>query len=264
MYTAMLRLASVLVPGAARQDWLTEWSSELWYLRNPTKGNVSGSHARPRPWLFCLGAFQDALWMLRNDPDEVPRRVVWLGSPRRCLSILALLAGASYLAALRLPAARPIHILPNLMLIVIAFVLLPVATSLGLGEYSAANTSGNVRRRLFLATKFAFVIPAVFLGGLVLGSILGDRGIQPQATLIAYVFAFRWIVRDQRQRCPVCLRLLTHPTRIGWISSIFLEWHGTEFICTKGHGLLHVPEIAESSYGVQRWQALDASWRTLF
>jgi hypothetical protein len=82
--------------------------------------------------------------------------------------------------------------------------------------------------------------------------------------LFGYVLAFRWILIDQRRRCPVCLRLLSHPTRIGGLSHVFLEWCGTEFICARGHGLLHVPEVATSSYGSQRWPPLDPSWSSLF
>jgi len=57
--------------------------------------------------------------------------------------------------------------------------------------------------------------------------------------------------------------LLTNPTRIGRASQTFLEWYGTEFLCLKGHGLLHVPEIP-TTYSTQRWQDLDPSWGSLF
>jgi hypothetical protein len=69
---------------------------------------------------------------------------------------------------------------------------------------------------------------------------------------------------DQRQRCPVCLRSLANPTRIGSPSQSFLEWYGTELICTHGHGLLYVPEIPTSWYRTQRWQYLDPTWSSLF
>ena len=45
---------------------------------------------------------------------------------------------------------------------------------------------------------------------------------------------------------------------------MLLAWYGTELICVKGHGLLHVPEIPTSSYSRQRWLRLDPSWRELF
>jgi hypothetical protein len=40
---------------------------------------------------------------------------------------------------------------------------------------------------------------------------------------------------------------------VGQASRIFLGWDGTEFLCRKGHGLLHVPETPTSWYGTQRW-----------
>jgi len=65
----------------------------------------------------------------------------------------------------------------------------------------------------------------------------------PQFTLVAYFLAFRWAFLDQRQRCPVCLRLLSNPNRIGQLSQIFLERSGTEYFCINGHGSLYVPEF---------------------
>jgi len=46
--------------------------------------------------------------------------------------------------------------------------------------------------------------------------------IQPYVWAV-YLLAFRWALIDQRQRCPVCLRLLTSPTRIGAPSQTFLD-----------------------------------------
>ena len=76
--------------------------------------------------------------------------------------------------------------------------------------------------------------------------------------------AFRWVLADQRRRCPVCLRRVVCPARIGASSYLLLEWYGTEFVCSRGHGLLQVPEISSSAYGAPRWQPLDASWSGLF
>ncbi len=42
---------------------------------------------------------------------------------------------------------------------------------------------------------------------------------------------FRWILQDQRKRCPVCLRVLSNPARVGQASRNFLAWNGTELIC---------------------------------
>jgi hypothetical protein len=87
---------------------------------------------------------------------------------------------------------------------------------------------------------------------------------QPHGLLVSLILALRWALIDQRQRCPVCLRLLSHPTRIGGPAQTFLEWYGTELICAQGHGLLYVPEIPSSCCNTQRWQYLDPSWSSLF
>jgi hypothetical protein len=65
--------------------------------------------------------------------------------------------------------------------------------------------------------------------------------------------AIRWALADQRRRCPVCLRRLANPVRMGDRSRILLEWSGTELICRCGHGLLHVPEEPAIWFSRQRW-----------
>jgi len=55
------------------------------------------------------------------------------------------------------------------------------------------------------------------------------------------------------------------PPLLGWFRLLGQRsgWYGTEFLCLKGHGLLHVPEIP-TTYNTQRWMDLDASWGSLF
>ena len=148
-----------------------------------------------------------------------------------------------------------------------SLLILPVSTPLSLGEYPANHHSPpwttRLRRWIFLGLKFALVLPIVFCGSLDLLSTIA-MGIQPHGLLIFCIFGFRWVLMDQRRRCPVCLRLLTNPAQIGRSSQTFLEWYGTELMCTRGHGLLHVPEIKTSCYSTQRWMYLDPSWSGLF
>lgn len=148
-----------------------------------------------------------------------------------------------------------------LLMIFVALFLLPATTSLRLGEYP--STGAGFRRHAFLGAKTALLIAVVLCGTLDLTAIAGSD-LQPHAVLVGYIIALRWALNDQRKRCPVCLRRLSNPTRIGSSSQMFLEWYGTEFICTRGHGLLHVPGISTSCYTTQRWLYLDASWSDLF
>ncbi len=115
----------------------------------------------------------------------------------------------------------------------------------------------GLRCWVFLAAKSVLLVLLVVFGVLDLGSAGGF-------VLFSSVWAFRWAVNDHQERCPVCLRRLTNPTRIGEPSHTFLDWYGTEFMCDRGHGLLHVPEIHASCYNMQRWLYLDPSGSNLF
>jgi predicted neutral ceramidase superfamily lipid hydrolase len=156
----------------------------------------------------------------------------------------------------------------SLLVIGMALVLLPVTTTLALGEYPptvhSPNKTARLHRWIFLAIKFALILPIVFCGVLDLAPIISSTGIQPHAMFVGYVLSFRWALIEQRRRCPVCLQLLTNPVRIGQLAHTLLDWYGTESMCPKGHGLLHVPESATISFNTQRWLYLDSSWRSLF
>jgi hypothetical protein len=274
---AILKSASWLVPCEHRAEWLAEWSAEVWYVRQ--RGDRQAT-------CFCLGAFRDALWIRRNSPANA-WSMLRLESPMQCLGFLALMAAACVFLALRLPGPRDVilpfsyrgahtppissagHlgslsqeqlILAALAMIVMALVLLPSTTALTLGEYPADR---NYRRWVFFTSKVALLLPIVFFVALDLWAIVGIE-IRAHCMLFGYVVAFRWALMDQRQRCPECLRLLACPARIGRPSQTFLDWYGTEFVCMKGHGLLHVPEIPTISFETQRWLHLDQSWSVLF
>jgi hypothetical protein len=154
---------------------------------------------------------------------------------------------------------RPLFF-PMLLMVVIAILILWNTTGLSLGEYPAHR---DLRRWLFFGAKLILLVPIVFGGALDLASLLGV-GILPPSILVGTLYGLRWAILDQRNRCPVCLRLLGTPTRIGAASRMFLEWYGTELVCGRGHGLLYVPGIPSSGYSIQRWQSLDSSWTALF
>lgn len=134
--------------------------------------------------------------------------------------------------------------------------LAPMTTRLSLGDYP-----GKFRPRqwVFLAAKILLVMPIMVFGSLSFAGV-GAIVLAP----VGGLFAMRWVLDDQRSRCPVCLRLLSHPVRIGQSSHMFLEWHGTELICLHGHGLLHVPDRPSIWFTRQRWMDLGTSWSGLF
>jgi len=261
---ALLRAASLLAPGDQRAGWLEEWRSELWYI------------PRRRATRFCLGAFRDALWLRRNSLSAAKHTGIHLESPLSCLAFLALLAVASTLAAVLLPAPKGMlpssHLrardLPLFCVVTLLYtgLLLPVMR-LAMGRTAAGlrpvRWPHKLRRAVFLALKIALVQPMMFCGFAAVG-LAGTVPVAPIAVCAFWMLTLRWVLIDQQRRCPVCLRLLTNPVRIGTPSRTFLEWYGAESMCARGHGLLQVPEVSTSSAGGVQWLRLDTSWSSFF
>lgn len=161
-----------------------------------------------------------------------------------------------------------------LFAVLLACLALPATTSLPLGEYRICSRrlswSTRFRRWSFLGCKIALLLPIVYFVSLDLAylrttiDMFSSQYIQLVSAFSICLFGLRWALRDQRQRCPVCLGKLSHPARVGQPSRTFLAWNGTELICVGGHGLLHVPEMPTSWFSEQRWLYLDSSWDVLF
>ncbi len=273
LHSVILWSAAVLVPRRSRAEWLAEWRSELWYVLQSCDGVPLHMFSARGALVFCLGAYKDAMWLRRNSCPPSPRQHLWLRTPLHCLGFLAAVAavalscffrstGASD-AIMRTAQAHPAVVLGHFHLVAIALLVLPATTSLALGEYPATPRSPARARRFrrwsFLGIKFALILSIMLCGTLNLAPTI----IPPQAILAGYILAFRWALIDQRRRCPVCLRLVANPARIGQPSRIFLDWYGTEYFCMKGHGLLYVPENV-TTFSRQRWSDLDSSWGSLF
>ncbi len=164
------------------------------------------------------------------------------------------------------PVSEPKPLFAFLLAMAVTGVVLPAVTSMSLGEYPAnrhaLSHATKMRRWIFLAVKMALVLPIVLFGSVDVFSLIAV-GLQAHGLIVSSVIGFRWVLIDQRRRCPVCLRVLSNPTTIGQASRTLLEWYGTELVCARGHGLLHVPEI-RNSYSEQRWLHLDSSWSSLF
>jgi hypothetical protein len=121
-----------------------------------------------------------------------------------------------------------------------------------------------------LTAKIALFLPIVYFVSLDLAygctTLSREQAVYIQlvATFAMCLFGLRWVLKDQRQRCPVCMRRVTHPAQVGQASRTFLDWNGTEMMCMGGHTLLHVPSLPTSWFGAQRWLYLDTSWGFLF
>jgi hypothetical protein len=260
LHLAIIQAAALLVPAPNRAEWLAEWKAELWYVNR-------------RATAFCLGSLCDAFWMNRNTPAPNVRCWFRLESPVKCVMFLAGLTALSFLLAFVLPGepgTEPRHAghldLPQLCFFV-GLELLGILSSvrpLRLGEYPVNRFAPAAPLRLlrwvFLAVKMALIV------SIAMWSVLALASIPPLATwgvFLGLFLGFRWVLMDQRERCPVCLHLLSNPTRIGDPSQSFLGWYGTELVCSHGHGILYVPGSSTSWYETQRWQYLDPTWNHL-
>jgi hypothetical protein len=156
----------------------------------------------------------------------------------------------------------------------LALLALPAVTSVTLGESNYSSHRPSRKRSLvrwtFLGAKLALIASIAYFASLDL-SYWHASTYSPLAEFLQLVscfsiclFGFRWALSDQRQRCPVCLRRVSHPARVGIASRTFLGWNGTEMMCMGGHTLLHVPSLPTSWFSGQRWLYLDTSWEFLF
>jgi hypothetical protein len=158
--------------------------------------------------------------------------------------------------------------------ILLALLALPAIATVSLAEYSfASHKPSRIRRAVrlgFLGLKVVAILWIAYFSSIDLAywhfPVLSPSGtyIQLAASFAIGLFGLRWALLDQRQRCPVCLRRVTHPANVGLVSRMFLAWSGTELICEGGHTLLHVPGLPTSWFSTQRWMLLDSSWDFLF
>jgi hypothetical protein len=158
--------------------------------------------------------------------------------------------------------------------LILALLALPAVTSVTLGESNYSSHRPSRKRTLlrwtFLLAKFVLVAAIGYFASLDLAwwNAANYSTIAEFAQMVwsfsICLFGFRWALSDQRQRCPVCLRRVTHPARVGLASRTFLGWNGTEMMCMGGHTLLHVPSLPTSWFSGQRWLYLDTSWEFLF
>jgi hypothetical protein len=266
-----------------------------WYRRDPTlPGQVASIRGQE---VTLAGVMPDDAWRLPVHPDAVlledrpgdeqlpptlrgfvvariqPSAFAFAhGSPRSMIETRDGVDSHYACVSLADMAAEPAQVLAGC--IVLALLSLPIFTAVSLGEYPMAREALRMRlilrRWLFLGAKFILVAVAVSAWSSVMAFGAGSTDFYPaisREVLIAFVLllaGFRWVLHDQRGRCPVCMRRLSHPARVGQPSWSFLGWCGIEMICSRGHGLLHIPELPTSWFGAQRWLGLDASWAGLF
>lgn len=158
--------------------------------------------------------------------------------------------------------------------VLLAFFALPATASVSMSEYGLISHKltwpTRLRRWGFLGAKAALVLIIAYFASFDLACAYATLFsplsvyLHLSSCFLICLAGLSWACRDQRQRCPVCLRRVTHPAQVGLASQTFLGWSGTELICAGGHTLLHIPALPTSWFSVQRWLVLDGSWDFLF
>lgn len=158
--------------------------------------------------------------------------------------------------------------------VLLAVLALPATASVSMSEYGLISHKltwpKKVRRWSFLAAKIALILITAYFASLDLAyafaTLFSPASVYLHlgSSFVIFLAGLSWACRDQRQRCPVCLRRVTHPAQVGAASQSFLGWSGTELICGGGHTILHIPALPTSWFSAQRWLFLDGSWDFLF
>jgi hypothetical protein len=182
--------------------------------------------------------------------------------------------GVSQFECIAISSVLHSPLLVLLEMLFLALATLPATTPLDLGEYphhpGRHSIWSSIPRWSFFAVKIALILPSVYFWSVALAYYANPLGsstavyIQMVIAFLSFLLALRWAWRDQRLRCPVCLQLLSNPAQVGRASHSFLDWSGTEWICTRGHGFLHIPELTTSWLSIQCWLHMNPSWQSLF
>lgn len=103
-HRGLLYSASLLIPGGQRAEWLLEWKSELWHVRQEcVPADLFSWQAERQITSFCLGSFQDAIALRKDRRQRLHRNSLMHSSAWHCLLWLTLLLGISYALAVLLP-----------------------------------------------------------------------------------------------------------------------------------------------------------------
>jgi len=260
----LLAVVERLVPLAEREEWSRAWQAELWHMHHRR-----GLHHRSALITmadFSIGLTRDALWLR----TESWRRT-FTGTAVLCIAFLFGLIIIASLVALA-PTAGWRTLSSSLGEQCLRYIVVsPLVIFVAFASASSRHIEqGSSNRGRFWLKQQAF-FSAKVIQVLVLAFVLSLDTCQPlhnafPATadffriyffVLFALFGLRWAIHDQEQRCKHCLHSLATPARVGRPSHNLLEWNGTELNCTRGHGLLSIPEMETSWCQSSRWIALD-------
>jgi hypothetical protein len=254
----LLNLAALIVPADDRATWRARRHSLLQSLLTlALRGELAGKEAACIAW-WCRRTFADALATRWGKCDLRS----WARGP-------AFLVGAACGLVLFLAACTHGLAVTRSLLTLLGRVpqsgfsdrlvgnLLPILFALATAVMASAGQI-SLRGRSFRYIGFLLLKMALLTTIMVLLWVEGGAALRaslPNAPLrvliggvlltVTFVVSFDWVIlwglADQHHRCPVCLRRLVMPVRIGSWASVF-EPVTTEWLCDTGHGLLSMSE----------------------
>jgi len=284
-FRGLIRMASWMVPSRVRPAWHARWAAGLqsWWILVERGELIRGAAAQMARTIRV--AFIDAFWLRCNRSYLA----YWVRGPGFVLvsASCALALAAAFTQGFAVTRAlidmatghptRRILSTEGPTGTLIAYTV-PIVFALAAAVVLAASRRLSLRRYGwryggFLGLKAASVLAFVSLlwveGGTALRAhihngplrVVGGALGLTLVFIFVFAWAFVWSCDDQRRRCPVCLRRLTMPVTIGFWGSVF-EPAITELLCDDGHGALSLFEGQPGQ--LDRWTALDESWRDLF
>jgi hypothetical protein len=247
---ALLYLAAVIVPAHDRAAWRIRRHRLLdSLLALAQRGELAGQESACIAW-WCRRTFTEALATRCSRYDLQS----WVRGPAfliggACGVVLLLAACTNGLAVTRslltLLGRVPQHGFPDRLMGNLLPIVFALATAIMASAGQVSLRGRGLKMTLLTTVMLLFWIE----GGAVLRAALPNTPLRILIggvfLTVAFVVSLDWVIlwglADQHHRCPVCLRRLVMPVRIGSWSSVF-EPVSTEWLCDTGHGLLSMSE----------------------
>jgi hypothetical protein len=287
LWRVPIYLAGWLVPARERGEWRRRWASNLdsWHVL-VERGELPAGGGAAILSGACRDAFRERFGELR--PAKLLRGPMFLVAA--CAGAIPLVGLCSHgFATCRalMATAQDMRLHPDLgfrydlrgdrLFEYLAPVVIAACVGMAL-VFLKRRSLGSLGWRSWSLLLFKLVsihLSASLLwveGGHALRSQLTREGFRfgiagfglGLAFIFSFGFATLWCIADQRARCPVCLRRLVLPVRLGSWASSFFDPAATELVCEEGHGALALMETEDDAAAPDRWVELDESWQYLF
>lgn len=259
-------VAACVLPACVRVEWLATWNAEIWYVHRDGASWMDS-------WRFALGSVADIFATRGELPEESSYLV---SSPGACLFTLVLINATVVLMGLLTSsfcrslwsepvwdAVRGRTVTPLLdafyaqfLIAAISFLIaIPAAAVFGTRVFSGWH---HFWKKLFSRAALFYLAKLLLVSSLYACVVMFAILCPPLQiyAIVAYLLTLRWAIRDQQQRCPVCLKRLGSPVHFGRPSWTLLDWNLQEYVCDDGHGVMQIPAVSFSGQSAQAWLPL--------